>query len=88
MEEKGKTVTIESDEEEEGSPTYIEEVNPEEDPVQLVQRPKYVSPSKGKAKVPTNLDEVNTICYTVICHHLSPSPLPSSCTLKASFRDL
>ena len=27
-------------------------------------------------------------CCTVICHRLSPSPLPSSCTLKASFRDL
>lgn len=33
IEEKGKTVTIESDEEEEGSPTYVEEINPEEDPI-------------------------------------------------------
>lgn len=64
MEEKGKTLKIESDEEEEGSPTYVEEVNPEEDPIQLVQRPKYVAPSKGKAKVPTNLDEVDTILIT------------------------
>lgn len=27
-------------------------------------RPKFVSPSKGKAKVPANLDEVNTILVT------------------------
>lgn len=56
MEEKGKTITIESDEEEEGSPTYVEEVNPEEDPIQPVWQPKYVSPSKGKVKVLANLD--------------------------------
>jgi len=28
------------------------------------------------------------ICYTVICHRLSPSLLPLSCTLEDSFRDL
>lgn len=31
---------------------------------------------------------INVICYTVICHHLSPSPLSLSCTLEDSFRDL
>jgi len=36
MEEKGKTVTIESDEDAEDSPTYVKEVNPEEDPIQPV----------------------------------------------------
>lgn len=34
MEEKGKTFTIDSDEEREESSTYIEEVNPKEDPIQ------------------------------------------------------
>jgi len=64
MEQKGKTITIDNDEEEEGSPTYVEEVNPKEDPIQPVRRPKYVSPCKGKVKVPANLDEVDTILIT------------------------
>jgi len=33
MEEKGKTVTIESDEEDEGSPTYVEEINLDEETI-------------------------------------------------------
>lgn len=37
MEEKDKSITIESDEEEEGSPTYVEEVNPEEYPIKPVR---------------------------------------------------
>lgn len=65
MEEKGKTVTIESDEEAEGSPTYVEEIIPEGDPIQPIRQPKYVSPSKGKAKLPTNLHEVDTILITL-----------------------
>lgn len=65
MEEKGKTVTIESDEEDKGSPIYVEEVNPEEDHIQPVRQPNYVPPSKGKAKVPTNLHEVDTVLVTL-----------------------
>lgn len=37
MEEKGKFVTIESDTEAEDSPTYVKEVNTEEDPIQPVR---------------------------------------------------
>jgi len=33
MEDKGKTVTIKSDEEEEGSPTYVKEIKLEEDAI-------------------------------------------------------
>ena len=64
MEEKGKVVTIESDEEEEGPLTYVEEIDPDgegKENIQLVRRPKYVPPSKGKAKVPKNLDDVGNI---------------------------
>jgi len=61
MEEKGKTVTIESDEEKEGSMTYVKEIDLDEETIQPVRRPKYVPPSKGKAKVPTNLDDVDNI---------------------------
>jgi len=65
MEEKGKTVIIDSNEEAEESPTYIEEVNLDEDPIQPMQQPKYVPPSKGKVKVPAKLDEVNTVIITL-----------------------
>ena len=64
MEEKGKFVTIESDTEAEDSPTYVKEVNTEEDPIQPVRWPKYVPPSKGKVEVPANLDEVDTVITT------------------------
>lgn len=59
MEDNGKTITIESDKHEAGSPTYVEEINLDRDTIQPVWQPKYMPPSKGKAKVPTNLDEVD-----------------------------
>ncbi len=37
MEEKGKAVTIESDEEEEGSPIYVEEIEPDEEGATNIQ---------------------------------------------------
>jgi len=37
MVEKGKAVTIESDEEDEDSPTYVEELNLKEYPIQPVR---------------------------------------------------
>ena len=67
MKEKGKAITIESDEEEEGPPTYVEEIEPNkegEENIQLVRWTKYVPPSKGKANVPTNLDDVDNILIT------------------------
>ena len=64
LEEKAKNVIIESEEEDEGPPTYVEEVLLEEDPIQPVQQPKYVPPSKGKAKVPTNFDEFDSVIVT------------------------
>lgn len=68
MEEKGKAVTIESDEEEEGSLIYVEEMELDEEGatnIQPVRQPKYVPPSKGKAKVPTNMDDVDNILITM-----------------------
>lgn len=44
--------------------TYVEEINPDEEGeanIQPIRRPKYVPPSKGKAKVPSNLDDVDSI---------------------------
>ena len=34
------------------------------------------------------LHALGGICYTAICHHLSPSLLPLTCTLEESFQDL
>jgi len=65
MEEKGETITIESDEEEEGSPTYVKEMDLDRETIQPVRCPKYFPPSKGKAKVPTNLDDVDNILITL-----------------------
>lgn len=65
MEEKAKTMIIENEEEDEDLPTYVEEELPEEDPIQPIWWPKYVPPSKEKAKVPTNLDEVNSVIVTL-----------------------
>jgi len=64
MKEKGKTVIIDNEEETEESPTKIEEDIPKENPVQLVRQPKYMPPSKGMNKVPTNLDEFSSIITT------------------------
>ena len=64
MDEKGKMVRIDSDEEAKESPTYVEELNPEGDPIQPVRRPKYMPPRKGNVKVPANLDEVDTLIVT------------------------
>jgi len=64
MKEKGKTIIIDSEEEAEESPTRIEEDISKEDPVQLVQQPRYMPPSKGMSKVPTNLDNFSSIITT------------------------
>ena len=67
IEEKGKTVTIESDEEEEDPPTYFEEIEPEQETdedISPVKWPKYVCPRKGKAKIPTDLDAIDNILIT------------------------
>lgn len=61
MEEREKIVIIESEEEDKDPPMHVKEVVPEEDPIRLVWRPKYAPPSKGKAKLLANLDEVNSI---------------------------
>ena len=50
MEEKAKSVIIESEEEDEIPPTYVEEVLPEEDPIQLVQQPKYVPAKQSEGQ--------------------------------------
>lgn len=61
---KGKSITIDSDKEAKDSLIYVEEVNPEEDPIQPVRQPKYVLLGKGKVKVPANLDEFDTVIPT------------------------
>ncbi len=64
MEEKGKAINLEIDKEEEGLEDHIieedkdegmeEETEPAHPPIKL---PMYISPRKGKAKVPKDLDE-------------------------------
>lgn len=72
MEENGKTVTIESDDEEEDPPTYVEEMEPEEEIEEDIQPmraptkwPKYVPPRKGRVKVPKDLDVVQSKLITM-----------------------
>lgn len=69
MEEKGKAINLEADEEEEFEEILVEEedvemevdtqgVNP------LTRLPAYVPPQKGKAKVPKDIDESKTSLQT------------------------
>jgi len=88
MEEKGKAVTIESDKEEEGPLTYVEEIDPDEENIQAVGRPKYVPPSKGKAKVPTNMDDVDNILITLSLPKGVPlEGMVTGCILMMKFED-
>lgn len=70
MEEKGKAVTIETDEEEEELQSLIVVVEEEfmEEDIQpmhsAVKFPKYVPTWKGKSKVPTDLDETKGALQT------------------------
>jgi len=70
-EDKGKTVNIESDDEEEDLHAFIEEieleVEMEEDihPIRAaVKLPKYLPPWKGRVKVPKDLDVVKSTLKT------------------------
>ena len=65
MEDKGKTVNLETDDEEEDLQAFIEEIELDEEmeediqPVRAaVKLPKYVPPRRGKEKVPKDLDDV------------------------------
>lgn len=71
MEEKGKIVNVESDDEEEDPPTFVEEMEPEEEAdedIQIVcattKLPKYVPPWKGRVKVPKDLDTISNTFNT------------------------
>lgn len=72
MEDKGKTVNLEIDDEEEDLQTFVEEIEVDEemeDDIQPVRTkaklPKYVPPRKGRMKVPKDLDVVKSALQTL-----------------------
>ena len=72
MEEKGKIVNIDSDDEEQDHLTFIEEMELEEEmgediqPIRVaIKFPKYVPSSKGRVKVPKDLDVVKSTLNTL-----------------------
>ena len=73
MEDKGKTVNLETDDEEEDLQAFVEEIKVDEEmeeDIQLVRNaaklPKYVRPWKGKAKVPKDLDVAKSALQTLL----------------------
>lgn len=73
MEEKGKEISIETDEEEEDLQALITAVEEEEEVEEDIQPSPsltkllvYVPPRKGKTKVPKNLDEMKSSLQTLL----------------------
>ena len=71
MEDKGKTINIETYDEEEDLHTFVKEIEPdkevEEDihPMCTISKlPKYVPPWKGKAKIPKDLEATKSTLQT------------------------
>jgi len=71
MDDKGKTVNIEIDDEEEDLQAFLEEIEPDEGVEEYILRmcavtklPKYVPPRKGKVKLPKDVDTVKSALKT------------------------
>jgi len=73
MEDKGKTLNLETDDEEEDLQAFVEEIEADEEmeediqPVRIVAKlPMYVPPRKGRVKVPKYLDAIKSALQTLL----------------------
>jgi len=98
MEEKGKAVTIETDDEEEDLQALIDEIEIDEEmeeDIQLmrtpVKFPEYVPLQKGKDKVPKDLDATKSALQSPLLPDgivFEGSPLDCMPTMKFEYWDL
>jgi len=73
MEDKDKTVNLETDDEKEDLQAFIEVIEVDEEMEEEIQRvctiailPKYVPPWRGKEKVPKDLDAIKSALQTLL----------------------
>jgi len=73
MEEKGKAITIESNEEEEELQALVDKIEEKDDveedvpPIPFAMKlPMYVPPWKGKARVPKDLEAMKSVLQTLL----------------------